>query len=135
MSNLLRLKECYRAWDKSKGTDAGAWFEIFADNIHIRSLGQESSALAFAGERKSKAEAAVYFSGLAAHWTMIHWTPQTFVTEGDKIAVFGTCAWTSKETGKSVETPIANLWEFKNGKAVSFTEIFDSARALAAAIP
>lgn len=133
MSNLQRLKECYRAWDASKGTNTGCWFDIFADNIHFRSLGQDAVALAFAGERKSKSEAAGYFSGLAAHWTMIHWTPHTFVTEGDRVAVFGTCAWTSKETGKSVETPIANLWEFENGKAVSFIEIFDSARALAAA--
>ncbi len=135
MSNLLRLKECYRAWDSSKGHDPSCWTEIFADNIHIRSLGQAEGALAFAGERKSKSEAAAYFAGLAANWTMIHWTPQTFVTEGDKIAVFSICAWACKGTGKAVETPIAHLWGFENGKAASFTEIFDSARVLAATIP
>lgn len=133
MSNLEHLKGAYRAWHECKGLDSKCWTDIFADNVRIRSMANDAPALAFAEERKSKADAAAYFSGLAAHWSMLHWTPQTFVAEGDKIAVFATCAWTNKQTGKSVETPIAHLWQFEGGKAASVTEIFDSARVLAAA--
>lgn len=135
MSNLKRLKASYAAWDACKGLDPKCWLDLFADNVRIQSLANDSRALAFAEERKSKVEAAAYFTGLAAHWSMVHWTPHTFVTEGDKIAVFATCAWTNKQTGKQVETPNAHLWEFEDGKATAVIEIFDSARVLAATTP
>jgi ketosteroid isomerase-like protein len=135
MSNLAELKRAYSAWHETRGLDPKCWLDIFADDVWIRSLANEAPALSFAAERKSKAEAVAYFAGLAAHWSMIHWTAHTFVTEGDKIAVFATCAWKNKQTGKSVETPIAHLWEFEGGKAGSMIEIFDSARVLAAAAP
>lgn len=133
MSNLERLKTAYRAWDACKGLDPKGWLDLFADNVRIQSLTGETRALAFAQERKSKAEAAVYFTSLAEHWSMLHWSPHTYVTEGDKIAVFSMCAWTNKQTGKPVETPIAHLWQFENGKATSVIEIFDSAKVAAAA--
>ena len=135
MSNLEKLKAAYKAWDACKGREAECWLDIFADHVRIQSLAGESRALAFAAERKSKADAAGYFSSLAQHWSMVHWTPQTFVTEGDRIAVFATCAWTNKATGKTVETPSAHLWQFENGYATSVIEIFDSARVMAAATP
>ena len=135
MSHLERLKAAYKAWDACKGREPNCWLDLFADNVRIQSLANPSKALAFASERKSKADAAGYFTNLAQHWSMIHWTPHTFVAEGDKIAVFATCAWTNKQTGKQVETPSAHLWEFENGKATSVIEIFDSARVLAAATP
>jgi ketosteroid isomerase-like protein len=133
MSNLARLKGAYEAWQECKGADPNCWLDIFADNVRMRSMSNEASALTFAEERKSKAEAIAYFASLAAHWTMIHWTPHTYVTEGDKIAVFSTCAWKNKQTGKAVETPIAHLLQFENGKVASVIELFDSARVLAAA--
>ena len=135
MSNLEKLKAAYTAWDACKGREAKCWLDIFADHVRIQSLAGESRALAFAAERKSKADAAGYFSSLAQHWSMVHWTPQTFVTEGDRIAVFATCAWINKATGKTVETPSAHLWQFENGYATSVIEIFDSARVMAAATP
>lgn len=135
MTRLQKLERAYKAWHECKGRDPTCWTDIFADSVSIRSLANDAPALAFAEERKSKAEAAAYFTSLAAHWSMLHWTPHTFVAEGDKIAVFATCAWTNKQTGKSVETPIAHLWRFEGDKVASVIEIFDSARVLAAAKP
>ncbi|MGE3915502.1 MAG: nuclear transport factor 2 family protein [Hyphomicrobiaceae bacterium] len=135
MSSLERLKAAYKAWDECKGLRPEIWLDLLADTVHIQSLGGEAQPLAFARNRKSKAEVVQYFAGLAQHWTMVHWTPQTFVTEGDKIAVFATCGWTNKATGKTVETPSAHLWQFENGYATSMIELFDSARVMAAATP
>ena len=74
-------------------------------------------------------------AAITKDWSMVHWTPETYVAEGERVAVFGTCAWTSKATGKVADVRIAHLWQFENGAAVSLTEIFDSARAVAAATP
>ena len=63
---------------------------------------------------------------------MDHWTPEVFVCEGDKIAMFGSCGWTNKANGRSAEARIAHLWRFRDGKIVEMTEIFDSARVTAA---
>ncbi|MGD9502514.1 MAG: nuclear transport factor 2 family protein [Methyloceanibacter sp.] len=65
---------------------------------------------------------------------MDHYTPQHFVCEGESIAMFGVCAYRHKGTGKTAECRIACLWRFRDGKAVEMTEIFDTARAVAAAI-
>lgn len=135
MSDLEILKTAYKNWHDCKGTKPETWLDILDDEVSIQSMGSEARPLAFAQERRSKKEALAYFAGLAEHWRMIHWSPHSFVQQGDHIAVFANCAWTHIGTGKSVETPIAHLWRMKNGKATSLIEIFDSARVVSAATP
>ena len=67
--------------------------------------------------------------------TMVHFTPDSFVTDGDQVAMFGRCCWTHRQTQNTAECHIAHLWTFNNGKVTNFTEVFDSARAAAAAMP
>ncbi len=131
--NLERLRTAYKVWHDSKGSKSDIWLDLMSDNVQFKSMGGASPLLAFASERRNKIEAAAYFAGLTKDWTMVHWTPQTYVSEGDRIAVFSTCAWTHKITGKLAEVANSHLWVFENGKAVAVTEIFDSARAIAAA--
>ena len=63
---------------------------------------------------------------------MIHWTPDTFVEDGNRIAMFGRCALTFRDTGESAQVDIAPLWQFDGNKIIELREIFDSAKALAA---
>ena len=133
IENIERLRAAYQVWHDSKGARSDAWLDLLSDQVRFRSMGGASPLLAFAEERRGKADAVVYFTGLTKDWTMVHWTPETFVNEGDRIAVFGTCAWTHKTTGKLAEVAISHLWIFENGKVVAVTEIFDSARAVNAA--
>lgn len=135
ITNLDRLKTAYRTWADSKGASSEVWLDLMSDDVRMRSMGGSSPQIAFAEERRSKQEAVAYFAGLARDWSMVHWTPEVFVSEGDRIAVFSTCAWTHKSTGKTAEVAISHLWQFKNGKAVEVRELFDSARAIAAATP
>ena len=131
--NLARLKAAYRVWDRSKGTDISAWLDLLADDVQLSTISAPSPSLAFAVDRRSKREVVDYLAGLIKDWSMVHWTPETWVADGDKIAMFGRCAWTNRATGKTAEMRSAHLWQFAGGKAASFTEIYDSARALAAA--
>ena len=133
--NLERLKSTYKAWNDSKGMDSLAWLDLMDDSFRLASVGEQVKALSFAKPRKSKQDAVDYLMSLTRDWRMVHWTPQTYVSQGDHIAMFGTCAWANKATGKIAEVTTAHLWRFKGSKAVEMQEVFDSARAVAAATP
>ena len=64
---------------------------------------------------------------------MVHYTPETFVCEADRIAMFGRSAFRHRDTGNIADLRMSGLWRFEAGKAVALTEIFDSAVAVRAA--
>jgi ketosteroid isomerase-like protein len=133
--NLERLKGAYRAWNDSRGNSIDVWSDLLADSVRVNSVDEASNGLEFARDRVSRADALTYFSGILDAWEMQHFTPETFIAEGDSIAMFGRCAWRCRKTGKVAECRIANLWKFKGDKAVEFTDLFDSAVAAKAATP
>ncbi|MEW9805195.1 nuclear transport factor 2 family protein [Mesorhizobium sp. ZMM04-5] len=135
-ANLRNLKAAYRAWGKSRDkANIEPLQKLMADSFRIASMDETSPGLAFAADRPSKPQSIAYLTGIFDDWEMVHYTPQTFVEQGNKIAMFGKCAYKNKKTRKTVECWIANLWEFRNGKLVSMVDVFDSAKAAAAATP
>jgi ketosteroid isomerase-like protein len=74
-------------------------------------------------------------SAILDEWDMVYYLPKTFDRERNRVAMFGTCKWTNKATGKACEVMVAHLSRFRNGKAIEPVELFDSARAVAAATP
>ena len=106
-----------------------------SESFRIASMDESAPGLGFAQDSSSKPQSLAYLTGIFDDWEMVHYTPKTFVEEGNKIAMFGKCAYRHKKTRKTVECWIANLWEFRNGKLVSLIDVFDSAKAAAAATP
>ena len=136
-ANLARLKTAYQIWHDTKGEDdraLNAWLELLDDHVQIVSMDEASTGLAFAKDRQSKEGAAEYLLRILKEWKMVHFTPENFIHDNDRIAMFGRCSWTHRLTQKTVECHIAHLWTFHNGKVTGFTEVFDSARAAAAAM-
>jgi len=76
-----------------------------------------------------------YFNALLADWSMIRYTIDEYVAQGDAVFARGSCAWTHKRTGRSVETPKVDFWRFRDGKAIEFYEYYDTASVFAAAGP
>ena len=133
-ANLELLKSAYAIWHASKGQRIDGWQDLIADDFNLVSIGDpNAAALAFAVPRRSRADVVAYFTSLVGAWSMVHFTPVTFTCEDDRIVMFGRCAWTNKQTGKTAEVLTAHQWKFAGGKAVELIEIFDSARAMAAA--
>lgn len=99
-SNLKKLQNAYDLWSSSKGMDSSCWFDIVAENVIFHSMGNGNPALSFARDRHSKQEMADYFVKLANDWTMVFWSPETYISEDDHVAVFGVCSWRNKQTGK-----------------------------------
>ena len=132
---LDTLKAAYVEWGKRGRACIPMWRAMMADSFRLASMDESAPGLSFAKDRQSADEAAAYLEGIFEQWDMLHYTPEHYLAQGDHIAVFGTCAYRNKATGKAAETRFACLWRFKGGKAVELFDIFDSARAVAAATP
>ena len=68
-----------------------------------------------------------YFDGLLSGWTMVHYTMDEYIAQGDAVCARGSTAWINKSTGKKAETPKVDFWRFRDGKAIEFYEYFDTA--------
>ncbi len=134
-TEIERLNAAYQVWADSKGARTDAWMDLVDDDFVMRSVAEQPAGLEFAGQRTGPVAMETYFKILADAWRMESYTVDALFGDGDRIAMFGTCSWTFKTTGKTVTTPIAHLWRFRNGKAHECLEIFDSARAAEAATP
>lgn len=133
--NLEKVKAAYRAWNDSKGASVDTWRAMMADKVTLTSVDETTPGLFFAKNRVSREDAVAYLSGITEGWSMVHFTPQYFLEDGDQVAMFGICAWTNKATGKQATCMIASHLKFKDGEVVSITDLFDTAAAGRAATP
>jgi ketosteroid isomerase-like protein len=132
---LDKLRAAYKEWHDTRGASAATWISLMADDVEVRSIADGAPGLEFSAPRKGKAAMQGYFSGLAAEWEMIHYAAEEFLVDGDRVVVFGRCAYRNRKTGKTAESPIVNRWRFHNGLAIEYFELYDTAGAFAAATP
>jgi len=132
-ANKALLEIVYRRWNATKGGAVDELMAVFDDAVTFGSLADVASPAPLTAMAIGRHEVRGYVSGMLAAWSMIHYTVDTMIAEGDRVAVVGSTAWTNKATGKICETPKVDVWVFSNGRAVSFFEYFDTARMIAAA--
>jgi uncharacterized protein len=133
-TNVQLLKEAYSRWNDSKGASVDYWFDnVIGPHISFGSIPRGAAPLAFATDYDDRTKLRGYFDGLLSDWTMVHYTVNEYVAQGDTVVARGSCAWTNKRTKKLAETPKVDFWRFKNGKAVEFYEYFDTAHVIGAA--
>lgn len=133
--NVGKLRKAYQLWHDTRGGSAQRWLDLMADDVAMRSITDGVPEMAFTKANRGKSDAAQYFAGLAADWEMIHFTPEEYVAQGDRVVVLSTVAFRFKKTGVVVESPKADIFRFRGGRIVEFFEFFDTARALAATRP
>lgn len=66
------------------------------------------------------------FHRLATEWTDYKFTPEGYLSDGNKVVAFGTYSGTYKPTGKYFEARVAHLWVLSNGKIIRFEQFVDS---------
>ena len=133
--NVAIVRKVYELWNKNREQAFETWLDAMADDIELGSLGAGAPGLDFTVTRRSNAEVREYLLGLAQDWEMIHYTPDSFIAQGDQVVMRGRCGWRHRRTGKTVETPKADFLRLRDGKIVAFYEFFDTAAALAATRP
>jgi ketosteroid isomerase-like protein len=132
---LDKLRAAHREWHDTRGQSVATWLALMAEDIHLRSVADGAPGMEFSATRKGREAARGYFSALHADWEMIHHTADRFLVDGDHVVVIGSCSWRYRPTGKLVETPIIQHWQFRDGLAVEYFEYYDTAKALAATTP
>lgn len=138
LDHIGKLREAYKLWHETRGGSVTHWMDLMADDMTMKSINDGPPEMAFMKAKNGKTQAEEYFSGLAADWEMIHFTPTEFIADGDRVVVLSTVAFRYKKTGKVAESPKADVFRFRGGQIVEYFEyfeFFDTATALAATRP
>jgi len=133
--HVTLLRDCYERWEDSLGTNSECWLGIVADDFHLRSISSGRDGVEFTATCRCRAEAAGYLRALARDWDMEFQRMHDFIAEGDRVVAIGRTAWVNKATGKRAETAKVDIWRFRDGMAVEFSEFYDSAGMVEAATP
>lgn len=135
-TELRRLKAVHAAFAAQGPASLPVWKALMADDFRLVSIdGKATPGLGFIAAQGSRDDALAYLWGIFDDWELVHYSPLHYLAEGDMIAVFGVCAYRHKHTDKVAQCSMADLWRFRDGLAVEVTDIFDTARAAAAAVP
>ena len=131
--NVQKIRDAYQLWNDSRADSIGQWLDLFADDVQFKSIADGAPGMEFTKTRNSKQDLIGYFTDLASEWSMIHFTADEFVADGDRVIMIGNCGWKHQRTGKEVETPKVDIMRLKDGKIIEFFELYDTAKAIAAA--
>lgn len=66
------------------------------------------------------------FQRLATEWTGYKAVAQTFVEDGDRVAVFGEYSGTYNATGIAMRAPFAHLYRIRDGRIASMVQYVDT---------
>jgi ketosteroid isomerase-like protein len=133
--NVAILKEAYQKWHETRGGSVDHFISIVDENISFGSLPRGAAPMQFAAQYDNREVLRGYFQELLDQWSMNYYEVKQFIAQDDMVVMQGVCSWTHKATGKTCETPKVDIWRFRDGKAVEFYELFDTAAAFAAATP
>ncbi|CAN5122925.1 hypothetical protein BH10PSE7_BH10PSE7_31370 [soil metagenome] len=132
-ANLRTMKKLYAGWIGTKGGTAESVIAELAPKVSWGSLSAGAGPVAFTKMRKSREEAAAYFRELAENITILEYKIDEYVAAGAFVLALGHGKFIYKPTGKTIETPKADLWRFSRGKITEFYEYYDTAAVMAAA--
>jgi ketosteroid isomerase-like protein len=122
MTNLDTIKDMYA--DYGRG-DLTAILAKLAPDVSWES--ELPAMFAFGGIRKGIDEVPGFFKGLVDEYTDPVLDITDYVAEGDSVATFGRYQATDKATGVRIDTPIAHLFKFRDGKVVRYVNLINSA--------
>ncbi len=125
-NNLDALKNAYRVWSTSRGEHYEHWLDLIADDFENGTLENGVPGLEFSKARRGKAAMLGYFKVLYRDWDMQCHVAEEFLIDRDRVVVLIRTAWKNRLTAGIVECPVAHIWRFKDGKAVSRFEFADS---------
>ena len=66
------------------------------------------------------------FAPLGKDWTSFHVVPETYIADGNTVAMFGRYDATYKPTGKTMNPQVVHVWTLKDGKMTAFQQYADT---------
>jgi ketosteroid isomerase-like protein len=86
-------------------------------------------SLRYGGRYTGPQGVAQFLAALAENFAELTVAPETFVDGGDAVVVIGTHRGTTR-MGTAFDSPFVHVWAWRAGKAISFSEFFDTAPLL-----
>ena len=128
MSDLIqKVKDAYAAFGRG---DVATILSMLAPDVSWEL--EAPAEVSFAGIRKGPEGVKGFFQAIAND----HADPKLEITEyfssADGVATFGRYKCTLKKTGKRLDSPVAHLFKFRDGKIVRFVDHTDTAAYLEA---
>ncbi|MGE0723806.1 MAG: nuclear transport factor 2 family protein [Alphaproteobacteria bacterium] len=125
---LALVQSLYQKYSEGVGVDA--LFGVLDPNVQWQSCGP-SQPFRTTGVWHGRDGVAAYFGALQSTWTIEEHTPLEFIHQGDRVAVRTRVVTRSKATGQCATVEKADFWTVKDGRVLSYQEIFDTAAAMA----
>ena len=134
-ANVELLRQGYQRWSESRGRSIDDWLAIAAPTFRIRSGADHLAEAQFGPAPAGREGLRTYLLDLVSHWIMERHDVERYIADGDEVAAVIRAVWRNRATNKQIACDLVDLWSFKDGQAVSLTEVFDTAAMLAAATP
>lgn len=116
----------------SKGNIEGI-LDMCSDDVEWTSA--ELHAVPFSGAFHGKAGVADFFQKMGNAVEFLNFQPQSFIADGDKVAVSGISTTRVRSTGVTFDDAWVHIFTMKNGKTVHFDQYHNSAAIAAAFMP
>jgi len=121
--NVTVLRDAYGAFARQ---DIPAVMAAFDETIEW----QAPDSLPFGGLYRGHDGVGGFFGQLPTYWQELSVEPEEFIDGGDTIVVVARVRGTA--AGGSLDQKHVHIWRMRDGRATSFTEYSDTARALQA---
>jgi uncharacterized protein len=131
--NVEILRRGYALWNDTKADSVAHWLDLVADDVKWRSIADGAAGMEFTGECNNKAAVQRYFAELGSQWAMNYYTVDEFIAQDDRVVMIGRCGWKNRKTGATLDTPKIDIIRMRDSRIVDFFEVYDTAKALAAA--
>jgi ketosteroid isomerase-like protein len=129
MADLVsKIKDLYAAFGRG---DVATLLGNMTDDVSWEF--EAPAAISWGGNRRGPAEAAGFFSGIAAEHADPVLNMTEFFESGDAVAAFGRYDATIRATGVRVSTPVAHYFKFRDGKVCRYMNFINTAAFVEAA--
>lgn len=127
--NTALILDGYRRWSESGGASVEHWLDMAADDISLQLLGDIGGP----APARGKAALRAYLGAVNDHWRMLAYDVTETIAQGERVVAIIDSAWLNRHTGQTGRLRMVNIWRIRDGRAVEFTEFYDTALAMAAA--
>jgi ketosteroid isomerase-like protein len=125
-SNAELVRAAYAHWEKTEGRDPEPFFALVAEDFTMTSVLDPPDLHELARDHYGLDRMREYFAALDADWEMVEFPTEQVVEQGGTVIWIGRCTWRHRHTGQLATTPKVDIWTFRDGRAVSMFEMFDT---------
>ncbi len=130
MSEQENTKLVRQAYERFKSGGIQSLLNLVSDDVEWELPHIENAP--FAGKRRGREQVGEFFKSLADAQEVLHFEPEEFIAQGDKVVALGHYRWRVKSTGRECEADWAHVFTIRNGKVSKMHEYTDTAAVASA---